>query len=167
MWELNHQVSWEHWSGDFKLSCWRRLLTVPWTARRSSQSILKKFNPDYSLEGVMLKLKLQYFGHLTQRANSLEKTLMLGKIKGRRRRGWQRDGWMASPTQRTWVWANSRKYEWQGSLACCSAWSRKELDMTERLNNSKFTMFLMKQEKTSGKMIFLIHNSISTENQYY
>ena len=62
-------------------------MTVPWTARRSNHSILKKFNPDYSLEGVMLKLKLQYFGHLTQRANSLEKTLMLGKIKGRRRRG--------------------------------------------------------------------------------
>ena len=69
----------------FKLWCWRRLLRVPWTARRSNQSILKEINPEYSLEGLMLKLKLQYFGHLMQRTDSLEKTLMLGKIKGRRR----------------------------------------------------------------------------------
>ena len=70
----------------FKLWCWRRLLRVPWTARRSNQSILKEFNPEYSLEKLMLKLKLQYFGHLMQRVNTLEKTLMLGKIEGRRRR---------------------------------------------------------------------------------
>ena len=74
----------------FKLWCWRRLLRVPRTPRRSNQSILKEISPEYSLEGLMLKLKLQYFGHLMQRADSLEKTLMLGKIKGRRRRGWQR-----------------------------------------------------------------------------
>ena len=72
---------------------WRRLLRVPWTARRSNQSILKEINPEYSLEGLMLKLKLQYFGHLMQRADTLEKTLMLGKIKGRRRRGQQRTRW--------------------------------------------------------------------------
>ena len=71
----------------FKLWCWRRLLRVPWTARRSNQSILKAVNPEYSLEGLMLRLKLQYFSHLTQRANSLKKTLMLGKIEGKRRRG--------------------------------------------------------------------------------
>ena len=71
----------------FELWCWRRLLRVPWTARRSNQSILKEISPDYSLEGLMLKLKLQYFTYLIQRADSLEKTLMLGKIKGRRRRG--------------------------------------------------------------------------------
>ena len=71
----------------FELWCWRRLLRVPWTARRSNQSILKEINPEYSLEGLMLKLKLQYFGHLMQRADSFEKTLMLGKIEGRRRRG--------------------------------------------------------------------------------
>ena len=71
----------------FKLWCWRRLLRVPWTARRSNQSILMEVNPEYSLEGLMLKLKLQYFGHLMQRATSLEKTLMLGKIESRRRRG--------------------------------------------------------------------------------
>ena len=71
----------------FELWCWRRLLRVPWTARRSNQSILKEINPEYSLEGLMLKLKLHYFGHLMQRANSLEKTLMLGKIEDRKRRG--------------------------------------------------------------------------------
>ena len=97
----------------FELWCWRRLSRVPWTARRSNQSILKEIRPKYSLEGLMLKLKLQYFGHLMQRANSLEKTPMLGKIEGGRRsgdRGW--DGWMASPTQWTWVWANSRR-QWR------------------------------------------------------
>ena len=78
----------------FKLWCWRRLLRVPWIARRSNQSILKEINPEYSLVGLMLKLKLQYFGHLTRRADSLEKTLMLGKIEGRRRRGWQKMRWL-------------------------------------------------------------------------
>ena len=78
----------------FELWCWRRLLRVPWTARRSNQSILKEISPEYSLEGLMLKLKLQYCGHLMQRANSLEKTLMLGKIEGGRRKGWQRMRWL-------------------------------------------------------------------------
>ena len=81
----------EHRRTDpFKLWCWRRLLRDPWTAKRSNKSILKEINPEYSLEGLMLKLKLQYFGHLMQRTDSLEKTLLLGKIEGRRRRGWQR-----------------------------------------------------------------------------
>ena len=85
----------ERWRIDaFELWCWRRLLRVPWTARSSIQSILKEISHEYSLEGLMLKLKLQYFGHLVRRANSLEKTLMLGKIKGGRRRGWQRMRWM-------------------------------------------------------------------------
>ena len=78
----------------FELWCWRRLLRVPWTARRSNQSILKEISPECSLEGLMLKLKLQYFGHLMQRADSLEKTLMLGKIEDRRRRGQQRMRWL-------------------------------------------------------------------------
>ena len=78
----------------FELWCWRRFLQVPWTARRSNQSILKEISPGYSLEGLMLKLKLQYFGHLMQRADSLEKTPMLGKIEGRRRRGRQRMKWL-------------------------------------------------------------------------
>ena len=78
----------------FQLWCWRRLLRVPWTARRLNQSILKKINPEYSLERLMLKMKLQYFGHLMWRADSFEKTLMLGKIEGSRRRGWQRMTWL-------------------------------------------------------------------------
>ena len=78
----------------FELQCWRRLFRVPWTARRSNQSILKEISPEYSLEGLMLKLKLQYFGHLMQRTESLEKTLMLGKIEGRRRRGRQKMRWL-------------------------------------------------------------------------
>ena len=78
----------------FELRCWRRFLRISWTARRSNQSILKEINPEYSLEELMLKLKLQYFGHLTQRMDSLEKTLMLGKIEGRRRRGQQSMRWL-------------------------------------------------------------------------
>ena len=93
-------VSWtikkaEHWRTDaFELWCWRTLLRVPWTARRSNQSILKEISPEYSLEWLMLWLKLQYFGHLIWRTDSLEKTLMLGKIEGRRRREWQRMRWL-------------------------------------------------------------------------
>ena len=82
----------------FELWCWGRLLRVPWTARRSNPSILKEISPEYTLEGLMLKLKLQYFGHLMQRINSLEKTLILGKVEGRRRRGWQRMGWFGGIT---------------------------------------------------------------------
>ena len=85
----------EHWRTDaFELWCWRWFLRVPWTARRSNQSILKEISPEYSLEGLMLKLKLQYFGHLIGRTDSLEKTLVLGKTEGRRRRGWQRMRWL-------------------------------------------------------------------------
>ena len=106
----------ECWKIDaFELWCWRSLLRVPWTTRRSNQSILKEISPGCSLEGRMLKLKFQYFGHLMRRADSLEKTLMLGKIEGRRRRGRQRwDGWMASPIQWTWVWVNSGSWWWTG-----------------------------------------------------
>ena len=98
----------------FELWCWRRLLRVPWAARRSNQSILKEISPEYSLEELMLKLKLQYFGHLLWRTDSLEKTLILGKIKGRRRREQQRMRWMASLTQWTWVLASSGSWWWTG-----------------------------------------------------
>ena len=85
----------EHWRIDaFELWCWRRLLRVPWTARRPNQSILKEISPEYSLEGLMLKLKLPYFGHLMRRGDSFEKTLILGEIEDRRRRGWQRMRWL-------------------------------------------------------------------------
>ena len=98
----------------FELWCWR-LLRVCWTARRSNQSILKEISPEYSLEGQMLKLKLQYSGHLMQRTDSFEKTLMLGKIAGGWEgddRGW--DGWMASQTRWTWIWVSSRSWWWIG-----------------------------------------------------
>ena len=102
----------EHWRTDaFRLWCWRRLLRVSWTAKRSNQSILKEINQEYSLEGLMLKLKLQYFGHLMRRAYSLEKTLTLGKIEGRRRRGWQRMRWLDDTTQ-----------QWKGVCAISGSW---------------------------------------------
>ena len=106
----------ECWRIDaFELWCWRRLLRVPWTARGSNQSILKEISPGCSLEGLMLKLKLQYFGHLMWRVDSLEKTLMLERLgsggKGDNR-GW--DGWMASRTRWTWVWVNSGSWWWTG-----------------------------------------------------
>ena len=103
------------WIDAFELWCWRRLLRVPWTARRSNQSILKEISPGCSLEGLMLKLKLQYFGHLMGRADSFEKTLILGKIEGGGEgddRGW--DDWMASLTLWTWVWVNSGSWWWTG-----------------------------------------------------
>ena len=99
----------------FELWCWRRLLRVPWLARRFNQSILKEISPGISLEGMMLKLKLQDFGHLMRRVDSLEKTLMLGEIGAGGEgddRGW--DGWMASLTRWTWVWVNSRSWWWTG-----------------------------------------------------
>ena len=106
----------EHWRIDaFELWCWRRLLRVPWTSRRSNQSILKEISPGCSLEGMIVKLKLQYFGHLMRRVDSLEKTLMLGGIGPGGEgddRGW--DGWMASWTRWTWVWVNSRRWWWTG-----------------------------------------------------
>ena len=120
----------------FELWCWRGHLRVPWTARRSNQSILKEINPEYSLEGLMLKLKLQYFGHLMWRTDALEKTLMLGKTEGRRRRGRQDKmvGWHH--------WLDGHEFEQvpgagggQGSLSkCCSPWGCKESDRTEWLN---------------------------------
>ena len=91
-WAIKKAERWRIYA--FELQCWRRLLRVPWTARRSNQSILKEISPKYLLEGLMLKLKLQYFGHLMQRTASLEKTLMLGKTEGRRKRGWQRIRWL-------------------------------------------------------------------------
>jgi len=94
MWELDYKESWALKNLCFELRCWRRLLRVPWPARRSNQSILKEISPEYLLEGLTLKLKLQSFGYLMWRTDSLEKTLMLGKIEGRRRRGWQRMRWL-------------------------------------------------------------------------
>ena len=122
----------------FALWCWKRLLRVPWTARRSDQSILTEINPEYSLEGLMLKLKLQYFGHLMWRVDSLGKTLLLGKTEGRRR-GRQR---MRRLYGITWIHRHEFEQtpgdsEGKESLACCSSWGHKELDTTQQLNNNK------------------------------
>ena len=126
----------ERWSiVAFELWCWRRLLRVPWTARISNRSILKYISPGCSLKGLMLKLKLQYFGHLIWRADSFLKTLMQEKIEGRRRRGRQRMRWLDGITD------NGHGFEWtlgvvdeQGGLTCCGSWANKESYMTERLN---------------------------------
>ena len=117
----------------FELWCWRRLLRVPWTARRSNQSILKEINPEYSLEGLMPKLKLQHFGHLMWRTDSLEKTVTLGKIEGGRKRGRQRMRWHHQLDGHELEQA-LRVGDGQGSLTCCSPWGCKELDTTEWLN---------------------------------
>ena len=111
-------------------------MRVPWTSRISNQSILKEISPEYSLEGLMLKLKLQYFGHLMGRSDSLEKTLMLGKIKGRRRREQQRMRWLDSITESMYMSLEQvlEVGDGQGSLACCSPWGRKQSDVTEQLN---------------------------------
>ena len=127
----------EWWRIDaFELWRWRRLLRVPWTARRSNQSILKEIGPEHSLEGLMLKLKLQYFGHLMWRTDLLEKTLMLGKIASRRRRGWQRMRWLDGITNSMDCEYEStlRVGDQQTGLACCSPWGCKELDTTEPLS---------------------------------
>ena len=120
----------------FELWCWRRLLRVPWATRRSNQSILKEISTGCSLEGLMLKLKLQYFGHLMRWTVSLEKTLMLGKIEGRRRIGWQRMRWLDGITDSMDMSLSRLRGvgEGQGGLACCSPWGCKESDMTEQLN---------------------------------
>ena len=113
----------------------RRLLRVLWTARRSNQPILKEISPEYSLEGLMLKLKLQYFGYLMWRTDSFEETLMLGKIEGRRRKGQQRMRWLDGITDSMDMSLSTPGVgDGQGSLVCCSPWGRKESDMTERLN---------------------------------
>ena len=136
----------EHWRTDaLELWCWRRLLRVPWTARKSKQSILKEISPGISLKVMMLKLKLQYFGHLMWRVDSLENTLMLGRIGGRRRRGTTENemaGWHH--------WLDGHESEWtpgvgdrQGGLACCDSWGRKESDTTEQLHWTELNWMCM------------------------
>ena len=121
----------ECWRIDaFELWCWRSLLRVPWTAKRLNQSTLKKISPDYSLKGLMLKLKVQYFSPLMQRSDSLEKTLVMGKIEGRKRSGWQRMRWLDSITD-----LMDMSWWWTGKLGMlCSPWDHNESDMTEQLN---------------------------------
>ena len=142
-WRIDASVLW----------CWRRLSRVPWTAKRSKQSILRETSPEYSLEELMVKLKLQYFGHLMWRTDSSEKTLMLAKIEGRRRRWWQRMGWwMASPTQWTWVWVNSGSWWWTGKIGMLRFMGSQRVghDHATELNWSYF-----------------LHNDIDCSHQQY
>ena len=132
----------EHQRTDaFEQWCWRRLLRVPWTARKSNQPILKQISPEFSLEGLMLKLKLQFFGHLMRRADSLEKTLMLGRTDGRRRRGQQRMRWLYGITNSMDVFERPLGVgDGPGGLACCHSWGHKESDTTERLIWSEYEL---------------------------
>ena len=136
MWELDYKETECQRIDVFELWCWRRLLRITWTARRSNQSILKEINIEYSLEALMLKLKLQFFGNLMQKTDSLGKILMLRKIEGRRRRGWQRMRWLNGQL-------NGHEFEQapgdgdgQGSLSCWSPWGHKESDTAEWLKNN-------------------------------
>ena len=127
----------ECWGIDaFELWCWRRLLRVPWTARRSNQSVLKEINPEYSLEGLKLKLKLQYFGHLMWRASSLEKTLVLEKIEGKRRKGWQRMRWLDGITDSMDMSLSKLQERVKGREACCAEAHGVSRSHTWQLNNN-------------------------------
>ena len=150
----------EHRSIDaFALWCWRRLLRVPWTVRRSNQSILKEISPGCSLEGLMLRLKLQYFGHLVQRADSFEKTLMLGKDWRQEEKRMTEDemvGWHHQLDGHAFEQTLGDSKE-QGSLACCSPWGCKESDTTYQLNNNERIFNIASMDY----IIFLLDSSVS------
>ena len=135
MWEFDYKESWVQRIDAFELWCWRRLLRVSWTARRSNQSILKEISPEYSLEGLILKLKLQYFGYLMRRADSFKRPWYWEKLRARGEgddRGW--NSWMASLTQWTWVWVSSGSWWWTGKPGVLQSIGLQRADMIERLN---------------------------------
>ena len=157
MWELDHKESWWQRIDAFELWCWRRLLRVPWTTRISNQSIIKKISPEYSLEGLMLKLKLQYFGHLMWRTDSLEKTMMLGKTESRMRRGRHRMRWLDGITNSMEMSLSKLqelvRTEKPGTLQFML--SQRVRDDWERLN--WYTKLNKNMLFISGVFIFLLH----------
>ena len=162
MWELDYKESWALKNWCFWTVVLEKTLESPLDSRRSNQSILKEISPEYSLQGLMLKLKLQYFGHLMRRNDSSEKTLMLGKIEGRRRRGWQRMSWLDGITDsmdmslsKLWDSAMDR------GLACCSPWGRKESDTTEWLNWTELISILLTSVKFQKTLLSFIFNQIT------
>ena len=138
MWESDHKETERQRIDAFELWFWRRFLRVPWTARRSNQSILKEINPEYSLEGLMLKLKIQYLRYQMQRSDSLEKTLALEKFQGKWRRGWQRTRWLDGNINGCEFEQAPWDGEVQGSLACCSPCDDKELNRTEQTEQQRY-----------------------------
>jgi len=167
MWELDCEESWAPKNWCFWTVCWRRLLRVPWTARRSNQSILKEISPGCSLEGLMLKLKLQYFGHLMRRVDSLEKT-DAGGIGGMKRRGWQRMRWLDGITDSKDMSLSELQELVMdgGGLACCSSWGRKESDTTEWLDWTELKL-LRPKSKFSNRTLRIPSVSTLTENDTY
>ena len=164
IWQLDLKKA-KHWRIDaFELWCWRRLLRVPWTTRRSNQSIQKGINPEYSLETLILKLKFQFFGHLMWGTDSVEKTLMLGKIEGGRRRGRQRMRWlMASPTQWTRIWVSSGSWWWTGKSGVLLSMGSQRVghdwatELHWQLRSSHFKAMSGAKYEATGHRAFILH----------
>ena len=156
----------ERWRiDDFELWCWKRLKTVPWTARRSNQSILKESNSEYSLEGLMLKLKLQSFGHLRWTADSLEKTLMLGKTEGKRRRGWQKMRWLDGIIDAMAMsWVGSRSWWWTGKPGVLQSMGSQRIgqDWATELNLVAYMLLLCVSSRNLGLITTFLFNALGS-----